>query len=429
MKKLLPIALLLLGALSLTLSSCLKDKCDTTYTYDVYAPVYLKADELRKDIQTEGPRAMEHSGKIYTYGSYLFINEHKEGIHIYDNSNPEEPKNIGFINIPGNVDMAVQNNLLYADNYIDLVTINIENPANPVFVSRTEEVFPFYGLYQDPSLGYLVDYKLVNQTVELGCDNILWQNDGWGFIRRETVDVEFDTGGPLMVNGSGNGATGTGGSLARFTLAQGNLYVVDQYNLNVFSLTNAAQPQKVNTVSIGWGIETIFPYGDKLFIGSTEGMFIFDNSNPEQPSQLSVFQHARACDPVFVEGNIAYVTLRDGTTCQNFTNQLDVIDITNLTNPVLLKSYPMYNPHGLSVVDNTLLLCEGEQGLKLFDATEWNKIGERQLANVTGFNAYDVIAFSNPRLAIVVGEDGLYQYDYSDPSQPRLLSVIPVVVQ
>lgn len=427
MKSLTPVVLFLFGALSLTLSSCLKDKCESIYTYNVYTPIYIKVDELRKDIQIEGPRTLKRSGKIYTYGSYLFINEYKEGIHIYDNSQPENPQNIGFIKIPGNVDIAVKDNLLYADNYIDLVTIDIQNPATPVFVSRTEEVFPSYGLFQD--LGYLVDFQPSNQTVQLGCEDIQWQDGEWGFIRRETTDVVFDSGGPLVVNSSDNGAsgtTGTGGSLARFTLAQGNLYVVDEYNLNVFSLENAIQPAKVNTVNIGWGIETIFPYGDKLFIGSSEGMYIYDNSNPEAPFQLSVFQHARACDPVFVDGNLAYVTLRNGTTCQNFTNQLDVIDITNLTNPVLLKSYQMHNPHGLSVVDNTLLLCEGDQGLKLFDTTDWSQIGNRQLAHITGFNTFDVIAFDNPRLAIVVGEDGLYQYDYSDPTQPKQLSVIPV---
>jgi hypothetical protein len=42
-------------------------------------------------------------------------------------------------------------------------------------------------------------------------------------------------------------------------------------------------------------------------------MFIYDNSNPQAPVQLGVFQHARACDPVFASGDRAYVTLRDGT--------------------------------------------------------------------------------------------------------------------
>ena len=40
-------------------------------------------------------------------------------------------------------------------------------------------------------------------------------------------------------------------------------------------------------------------------------MFIYDNTNPQAPYFLSRFQHAEACDPVFVEGDYAYVTLRE----------------------------------------------------------------------------------------------------------------------
>ncbi|MBK8279937.1 MAG: hypothetical protein IPK94_07395 [Saprospiraceae bacterium] len=55
---------------------------------------------------------------------------------------------------------------------------------------------------------------------------------------------------------------------------------------------------------------------------------------------LSTFSHARACDPVYVEGDIAYITLRNGTRCENFTNELDVVDITNITSPRLIKNTP-----------------------------------------------------------------------------------------
>ena len=68
---------------------------------------------------------MINPGKIYFKEGYIFINEELKGIHVIDNRNPENPQNIGFIEIPGNVDIAIKNNTLYADSYIDLGAIDI----------------------------------------------------------------------------------------------------------------------------------------------------------------------------------------------------------------------------------------------------------------------------------------------------------------
>jgi hypothetical protein len=129
---------------------------------------------------------------------------------------------------------------------------------------------------------------------------------------------------------------------------------------------------------------------------------------------------------VIVSGNTAYVTLRNGSTCQGFVNQLDVVDVSNLSNPSLIRSYDMQNPHGLSVVDQTLYLCEGEFGLKTFDVSDPRKIGERLLDHVTGFAAYDVIVLPPGDHVMVVGQHGLYQFDATDRSDLKQLSIISI---
>lgn len=120
--------------------------------------------------------------------------------------------------------------------------------------------------------------------------------------------------------------------MARFTIFDKYLYAATQSDLLVFDISTAEKPDSVNKINLGWGIETIFPYKDKLFIGSNTGMYIFDNSNPAKPVRQSIFQHARACDPVVVEGDKAYVTLRQGW-CGQSPNQLDIVNISSLTNP------------------------------------------------------------------------------------------------
>jgi hypothetical protein len=114
------------------------------------------------------------------------------------------------------------------------------------------------------------------------------------------------------------------------------------------------------------------------------------------------------------------VTLRSGTACQGFNNQLEVLHLNNITNPSLLKVYSLTNPHGLSKDGNMLFICDGADGLKIYNAT--NVLDLKLVKQISGMETYDVIAYNS--IALVVARDGLYQYDYSNPSDIRLLSKI-----
>lgn len=86
----------------------------------------------------------------------------------------------------------------------------------------------------------------------------------------------------------------------------------------------------------------------------------------------------------------------------------------------------MQHPHGLSVIDKLLFLCEGQYGLKAFDVANINTIDKNLKAHLAAFHAYDVIALSKSHL-IVVGEQGLIQLDASDLKNIKIRSQIPVV--
>ncbi len=219
-----------------------------------------------------------------------------------------------------------------------------------------------------------------------------------------------------------NANNGVGGSLARFAIVDNYLYTVSNSTLKVFDISQAQQPRQMNSVKLGLNIETIFPYNNMLFIGSRTGMHIYDNANPTQPVLLSQYQHVQSCDPVVVQGNYAYVTLRDGTECRFGQNVLDVVNISNPRSPSRVQSIPMLNPHGLGIDGNVLFVCEGDHGLKVFDATDPVNLVEKQF--IKGVRTYDVIPHKN--VMLVVGKDGLMQYDYSDVNNPKLLSMIPL---
>ena len=406
---------------TLVFQSCLQDKCEGTRQFVRYDPVYLTAEQIRQEITLEVPRPLVNPGKLYIYNNILFINEQGFGIHLYDNSDPSNPIELGFYPIVGNFDLAIKDNILYADNVMDIVSLDISNLSAPQLVHREEEAFEKYP-WNDLFLGYYITSNVVES---FDCNQDVLGN---GFLRgnnlflENSIDVAvFDSNTGSEV--SSGGSVGTGGSTARFTIVGNNLYNVDQSSLMTWNIEG--QLERVNTQNIGWGIETIFPYDDYLFIGSNSGMFIYDRSEPENLVLLSTFQHARACDPVVVEGTTAYVTLRNGSACQSFINQLDVIDISNILQPELIKTYPMTNPHGLAIRDNILYICEGDHGLKIFDASDSEKIDKNELANLQSIKSTDVIALTSS-IIMVIGSDGFYQYDVSDKENPVLLSHLPV---
>ena len=396
--------------------SCLKDSCEREITYIKTTPIYKTLSEIRSGIEMQAPRLLEKPGKMYFYNDYIFINEQREGVHIINNSNPEVPANIGFIAIPGNVDIAIRQNVLFADNYIDLLTININDIANPQLIHRNEDVFPHFGETADGLLVYFHQEE-VTEIVDCNTQNNRFRDDV--FLGAEIDLVAFD-------NSTGDFG-GVGGSLARFALYDEYLYTIDDSNLHVFDISNLTTPSEVNEVAVGWQIETLFSYTDKLFIGSTTGMIIMDASDPSLPVYLSSYSHFWGCDPVVVKDDYAYVTLRSGSNCQQNGDQLDLVNISDITNPYVEKTFPMENPYGLGIKENTLFLCEGKSGLKVFDIETPTELDQHLIDHERGFFAYDVIPLpGNRNILLLIGEDGFYQYNYDDPQNLKLLSHIAI---
>ena len=305
--------------------------------------------------------------------------------------------------------MAINSNILYADNYVDLLAFDLTNIQNIRLVKRVEDVFTH--LYQH-STGKIITFK---DTV-LTSDSPSWEYDGMWTVR---------PGMSLLANmAKASQSYGTGGSMARFTLMDGHLFAVDQNTLRVFDVESPAEPKFLKPVDLGWGIETIFPFDQKLFIGSNRGLHIYDASNPAAPKRMAVYEHVLSCDPVVVNKDYAFVTLRSGNFCVNGVNELHVLDIKDPYQPKLLKAYPMLNPHGLGLAENYLYVAEGKHGLKSFNASDVLNIDKNQLEFLQSMKSVDLIP--GPKSLIVIGPDGVCQYDYSNPAKLRKLSCIQV---
>jgi hypothetical protein len=421
------------SALAIGFTSC-SDTCEQTRQLVYFQPVYSTSAQIKAAVKLEAPKEMSQIGRIYFKDGYLFINEAGEGIHIIDNRTPSNPKPISFLAIPGNYDLAIQGSTLYADSYIDLVAFDITNITAIKEINRIERLFNNYmamGYLVGSSNGILTEWKRVDdvQVYETDCSNTYQPWGGMyydaGFALTSTQASTFSNKTAFAPTPSAG--AGIGGSMARFTLAGNHLYALDGSNLDIVDVTNQTNPKAKNEIVLAWDVETLFPNADKLFVGSRSGMYILDLQNPETPTTISKYDHLRSCDPVVVEGDYAFVTLRSGSTCQGFTNQLEVINIKELKTPTIVATYAMTNPHGLGIDDGTLFICDGADGLKAFDATDVKTISQNQLAHFSSIQALDIIPYQH--VAMMIGANGLYQYDYTNIKDIKLLSQLPIVAK
>lgn len=216
--------------------------------------------------------------------------------------------------------------------------------------------------------------------------------------------------------------TGSGGSTARFAIHGNYLYTVDKEYLKVFNITDVANPVLKNTVPVGFEIETIYPFKDKLFIGSTSVVHIFSIDNPESPQKLSTAispEVLRRCDPVVAKDTVAYATLRTNGACGGVQSILAAYDIKDIANPVSKATYPVTEPYGLGYADTALYVCD-RSGLFVFNIK--NAFSPQLHKKITDGWYFDVIPYNNTLICQV--QEGLTLYDITNCMNPTLITKI-----
>jgi len=403
----------------LALTGC-ENKVTEMVTYKINEPIFMATSTFRNSVKvTAGPQKITSIGKMCFYNNYLYISEPEKGIHIINNTDPTNPQQTGFIELLGNADLAIRNGLLYADSYIDLVWFDVSNPALPELKGRLDSIFPnaFPMTQNQYGIDYTVSYPTTNKGIIIG----------W-VLKERTEEVSTYTGGwgnggiALNSGSSGSNSTGINGSMSRFSIYNDHLYSVINNYLNVFDLTGNKPVKAGADFYIGRNVETIFSYKDNMFMGTPTGMLIYSVKDPLKPVFQSSLSHVYGCDPVVVENDLAYVTVHSGNLCGQSSNELFIVDISNIKSPKQLVSYTMTNPKGLGIDNGKLFLCD--DGLKIYKVTDPQTIMSNQLAHYSGMNGYDVIPQNN--ILLMIASDGLYQYNYSDLNNIRQISKIPI---
>lgn len=237
------------------------------------------------------------------------------------------------------------------------------------------------------------------------------------FVLSQNISCTKDSAGKTFLASSGKG-----GSLARFTISGNYLYMVDRSELKTFNITDPSSPELKSAVNVGFEIETIFPFKDKLFIGSTSVVHIFSIENPETPEKLSTAlspQVFRRCDPVVAKDSVAYATLRTNGGCGGTQSILAVYDIKDILHPLQVNGILVSEPYGLGYADNALYVCD-KASLIVFDITD--AFHPAWVTQIGDDNYFDVIAHDNTLICWI--KTGIALYDISNRLDPQLITRI-----
>jgi len=328
---------------------------------------------------------------VFVSGHYAYVGDYS-GMRIVDTSDPSVPKEVGSYQTFGGVD-----DLFVSDQYAYLASgslqiVDVSNPSNPLLISWALQDWLWYvSVYNQKA--YVIDDRLAGfhivdvsnpaNPVKLGAyqaigelENVFVSGEHaylHGSIRDTgnnglwIVDVT-DSNNPALASNlqvgfvedvivsderayvvsSGEGLVIVDVSdpsqprhLALSEISGQKIAISEKYvylagsgggsGLRIVDISNPQNPLEVGAYETPGWLEGIFVAGQYAYIvGDESGFQVVDMSNPTNPTKIGNCSIPKGVSAVYVSGNFAYVATGDG---------LRIIDVSDLTNPVEIRSY------------------------------------------------------------------------------------------
>jgi hypothetical protein len=115
-------------------------KTEDSYHGQGKRPVYTPLSSLN-NITNLPPQEIRESGKTVLLDTLFFMVEENTGIHVFDVKDSLHVQSLTFFQIPAVTDFTIAGNRLYADNWKDLVTIDISDLYHIKVLDRQYNVF------------------------------------------------------------------------------------------------------------------------------------------------------------------------------------------------------------------------------------------------------------------------------------------------
>ncbi len=132
----------LLAVAVTSIQSCCFSGCpddiegDPSFSNSLYEPIFIDRATFEESVSISASRNIEEAGKIYVFGSNLYVNEKRKGFHIFNNENPSNPVNTAFLNVLGATDVSIIDNVLYINQATDLIAVTYDSATNALEVKK-----------------------------------------------------------------------------------------------------------------------------------------------------------------------------------------------------------------------------------------------------------------------------------------------------
>ena len=333
------------------------------------------------------PRGLVSPVNMTVDNNRLFVSDRVTGLHVFNIADPVEPVFQMRIPLRSNHGTAVRGDIVYTNDGGSLLAIRVTGDSYEVVKEIKREPLFFEG--SAPPI-----------------------DDGGSYFACACVTHQASVTAPSAPAGGGS-------SFDTFAAIDDYLYYIDGGGLVTADISIPEDPQKLSRVYVG-DIETLYPTDQYLFIGGMRGMKILDRSDPAMPSVVGGVAHFRACDPVVVKDQIAFVTLRGGNQCGAAPDVLLCVDVADPYNPTVVGEKPMETPYGLAIDRTLLYVSSGKKGFELLDVGD-----PSDPVRVQAWQDRPTRDFVwQGSLLYTLTFDGLLIFDVSNPKMPVLLSEI-----
>ena len=401
---------LLAIAVALGTVACEGDSCTESWTQVMTVPVTADRAAVQDSIAALPPRELCTGGNLYAYGDYLFVNVNREGYHVLDNTDPRQPRNVAFLQVPGATHMAFVDGRMVSDSYADMLVLEFGGPDDLTLLSSTPNLLLQTDGFEVGEDVVAVGFEEREVTFTEDCSGLVDVGCPQCDVGFERLNFASDMGAVR----SGNVQVNTGGSLARLAFCDRMLYVLARDRLTTFrlegqTLVNARETQ------LGGGQEALVLDGAFLYAASEWGLTVLEVGDCGLPVSRGFAPRFWNNDPVAVAGDRAVVALRNGNTpTDRLDGRLIVYDLSDRTNPRELATFPMAHPVGVALRQNRLYVCDGIDGLLVydFDPDRPGDLGEARVQTIAEADVVDlaVLPYDAGPVLFTVGQQTVAQF-------------------
>lgn len=367
---------------------CLTGSVDMEYEAE---PVYLGFDELRQPLVVQEQERITGYTNYLHYESYLFINEDNKGIHVLETAENMAPQYIAFLVVQGNRAMHVKDGYLYADNFVDLLTIDISDKNNFHIAHRTEDVFP-----NNPFqvIGSATDLTSFDETRGVVIDTKLTQTP----VSEDKKYVENRFGSVIDIKTEGDLLYAiVDDKVLRFDISEPT---------EIASLPNLPTYKRAQYEG---KIDSLTPVDGYIVTQTSDNRIdIYDSTtlpNPDYTTHYTLPESYRLLE--FSEGRaFGWKYCRN---CTDEDSHLTLFTLEDILNPTEERSIDMDVPTSIALENDYLFTCHKREDLIV---NQLRTDGESETIE-TGHDIFCAEVTTNHNRVFIKNDRGITQYDYS----------------